>query len=486
MSTGTSVDLPSAAVPASVTSAPVSRPNGGQDLAPSPQGLDLWSNSQKYEATLQEVNKTSSEPKFRDEVAAIEQWFKVLSEAERTASIYTLLLHSNQDQIRFFGCVLQQMIRPEVGNPDNAITEDHTKPKQGIRNTRPPSLNLPLPGSPTTPRFNPLTAAKDGEPLDVGEQDKKTSLNAQSQQSSSADSDVERKANDRPSMTITPLPLKDAQTTDDGIKDPGSADPHGISRLPGIGMMSPYHLNMIANAGLSSEAQLLAVQLVMGGLVQPAKSTAAQTQRQPPHKNLTHLGEAKNWRTPTSAKYPGSALRSSFLRSSALKSAGLKSAGLQSAGLNSSGLDTPNSSASPKIEDFDPEMLNDIPAWLRTLRLHKYTACFDGLPWQELVVLDDATLESKGIIALGARRRLLRTFEHVRKVMGMDSPSSATPTTSSLVSSTLHVDPAETQSTSPRSASKLSVDSPVFIPSIGRVPQTAAPTVSVVPAVESS
>lgn len=61
MSTGTSVDLPSAAVPASVTSAPVSRPNGGQDLAPSPQGLDLWSNSQKYEATLVRLFASSSD-----------------------------------------------------------------------------------------------------------------------------------------------------------------------------------------------------------------------------------------------------------------------------------------------------------------------------------------------------------------------------------------------------------------------------------------
>jgi hypothetical protein len=288
-------------------------------------------------------------------------------------------------------------------------------------------------------------------------------------------------------MNIIPLHLKDAQAADDGIKDLGSADSQDISRLPGIGMMSPYHLNMIANAGLSNEAQLLAVQLVMGGLVQPANSPSPQTQRQSQSRNPTHLGEPKNWRTPTSAKYPGSALRSGGLRSSALKSAGLKSAGLQSAGMNSSGLDTPNSSASPRIEDFDPEMLNDIPAWLRTLRLHKYTACFDGLPWQEMVVLDDSALESRGIVALGARRRLLRTFEHVRKVMGMESPNSATPTTSSLVSGTLPTDQEESQSKTPRSAfvlSKLSVDSPVFVPSIGLVPHTAAPMVSVTPPVE--
>jgi hypothetical protein len=343
---------------------------------------------------------------------------------------------------------------------------------------RPPSLNLPLPGSPTTPRFNPPTASKNAAPLSIGEQDGLANKDAESEKSPAVGSDVQGKAK---SWLRTPLNSKDAQT----LKDPDSADPQGVSRLPGIGMMSPYHLNMIANAGLSTEAQVLAVQLVMGGLVQP-KSPSPQIQRQPGPKRPTHLGEPKNWRTPTSAKYPGSALRGS-LRSSALMSAGLKSAGSQSAGLKSSGLDTPNSTASPRIEDFTPDMLNDIPAWLRSLRLHKYTACFDGLPWQELVILDDSALERRGIPALGARRRLLRTFEHVRKVMEMDSPNSATPTTSSLASSTLYTNSGESQGTTPQSAStlsKLSVDSPIFVPSI-RVPQTAAPTVSVTPPIAS-
>lgn len=470
MSTGASVDM-HVAVPALVTDAQGSRPSGGQDSLTSgspsvAQGLDLWlENFRKYEATLQQVTATSMETKFKAELGTIEQWFKILSEAERTAAIYTLLLHSNQDQIRFFISVLQQMIRPEVVNPSNVTTEDNAKPKQSVRNTRPPSLNLPLPGSPTTPRFNTPTPAKDAARL--SEEDGTGSRNAQSQQS-------DNKANNGPGMNITP------QGAGDGIKEPVGTE-QDISRLPGIGMMSPYHLNMIANAGLSNEAQLLAVQLVMGGLVQPAKSPSPAQRPQP--RPPIQLGEMKNWRTPTSAKYPTSALRSSGLRSSALKSAGLKSAGLQSAGLNSSGLDTPNSTGSPRIEDFDPEMLKDIPGWLRSLRLHKYTACFDGLPWQEMVVLEDSALESRGIVALGARRRLLRTFEHVRKVMGMEDPNSATPTTSTLAPETLPNGPEESQSKTPRSAvalSRLSVDSPVFVPSVGLVPQTAAPAVSTV------
>lgn len=46
---------------------------------------------------------------FKDELSAIEQWFRVLSEAERTAALYALLQQTTQVQIRFFIQVLQQM-----------------------------------------------------------------------------------------------------------------------------------------------------------------------------------------------------------------------------------------------------------------------------------------------------------------------------------------------------------------------------------------
>jgi len=68
---------------------------------------------------------------FKEELSAIEQCektrplfiflfayfcvvgFKVLSEAERTAALYSLLQHSTQVQIRFFITVLQQMARSD-------------------------------------------------------------------------------------------------------------------------------------------------------------------------------------------------------------------------------------------------------------------------------------------------------------------------------------------------------------------------------------
>lgn len=63
----------------------------------------------QYETTLEEMAAATLDQDFKDELSAIEQWFKVLSEAERTAALYALLQQTTQVQIRFFIQVLQQM-----------------------------------------------------------------------------------------------------------------------------------------------------------------------------------------------------------------------------------------------------------------------------------------------------------------------------------------------------------------------------------------
>lgn len=412
---------------------------------PALEGFDRWiKDFHKYESILAEVAKASLDTKFKDELNTIEHWFKVLSEPERTASVYTLLQHSTQDQVLFFMSVLQRMVQPK---PEPVSLDILSKPKLAKLSLRPPSLSIPLLGSPATP--TPLTARSALD--EQGHQANLPNLHDPSRWGSTVN---------------TPLP-----TSVDGIK-PTPAASNATAPIPGLGMMNPYTLNMLANAGLSTEAQLLAVQLIMSGLVQPTGVATTQPQAQAKQKKPSL---ASNWRTPTSARYPASALKSSGLRpTSSLKSAGLKSSGLDSAAL-----------PSPREEDFDPEMLNDIPNWLRSLRLHKYTSCFDGLTWQELVVLDDVSLEAKGVAALGARRRLLRTFEHVRKTMGMEEPNSATPTTSAMPTKLPSEYGRMPQSAAPRS--KLSINSPVFTPTWdSKVPHSAAPNFSSSPLVEAT
>lgn len=61
------------------------------------------------------------------------------------------------------------------------------------------------------------------------------------------------------------------------------------------------------------------------------------------------------------------------------------------------------------------ELLQDVAAWLKVLRLHKYTPNLKDLNWKDLVQLSDEELEKRGVSALGARRKMLKVFESVRE-----------------------------------------------------------------------
>ena len=150
---------------------------------------------------------------------------------------------------------------------------------------------------------------------------------------------------------------------------------------------SPFNMNMLA-MGVSPEVQLLAAQMAASGFGQPGWMGL-----QPQSAGVVN----NNRRGPPSARSLASGLKSA-------SSAGGR--GPDSAGI--------------KEEDVDPALLTDVPAWLRSLRLHKYTPNFEGMKWQDMVVLDEAALEGKGVAALGARRKMLKTFETVRKKMGIE------------------------------------------------------------------
>jgi hypothetical protein len=68
----------------------------------------------------------------------------------------------------------------------------------------------------------------------------------------------------------------------------------------------------------------------------------------------------------------------------------------------------------PPEDPTDPTLLQDIPSWLRSLRLHKYTENLKDMKWTELIELDDKQLEERGVNALGARRKMLKVFEQVK------------------------------------------------------------------------
>ena len=71
-------------------------------------------------------------------------------------------------------------------------------------------------------------------------------------------------------------------------------------------------------------------------------------------------------------------------------------------------------SSKPPEDPTDPTLLQDIPSWLRSLRLHKYTDNLKDMQWTDLIELDDKALEERGVNALGARRKMLKVFEQVK------------------------------------------------------------------------
>ncbi|ODV95251.1 hypothetical protein PACTADRAFT_43133 [Pachysolen tannophilus NRRL Y-2460] len=67
------------------------------------------------------------------------------------------------------------------------------------------------------------------------------------------------------------------------------------------------------------------------------------------------------------------------------------------------------------LEITSLELLNNIPAWLKTLRLHKYTDILSSHDWKKMIYYDDVELERIGISTVGARRKLLKAFAIVKE-----------------------------------------------------------------------
>jgi len=88
-----------------------SQGQGGVDFTdPQDKLAQQWiADIDQYETTLEEMAAATLDQDFKDELSAIEQWFRVLTEAERTAALYALLQQTTQVQVRFFIQVLQQM-----------------------------------------------------------------------------------------------------------------------------------------------------------------------------------------------------------------------------------------------------------------------------------------------------------------------------------------------------------------------------------------
>lgn len=193
-----------------------------------------------------------------------------------------------------------------------------------------------------------------------------------------------------------------------GMPSPGLAG-MGMAGLAGMGQLNPLQMNMLNMAnlsamGLTPDAQLLAAQMAAGGFIPPG---------------LNPFGMAGM------PGQPGMGMRGMGGMGGMNSRSGGRSTGTKSNSGREGGSVQGTSGSKEKEEEVDPALLNDVPAWLRSLRLHKYTPNFEGANWRDMVVMDEAALEAKGVAALGARRKMLKTFEAVRNKMGVEMPAGA-------------------------------------------------------------
>ena len=97
------------------------------------EAIDRWfENIQRYEQMLEEVAAASLDQGFKDELCQINQWLRCRSDAERTATLYTIVQNASQIQIRFLITVLQQLASsnndPYPAGQDTSSCGKHTSP----------------------------------------------------------------------------------------------------------------------------------------------------------------------------------------------------------------------------------------------------------------------------------------------------------------------------------------------------------------------
>ncbi|KAB8074637.1 hypothetical protein BDV29DRAFT_118600 [Aspergillus leporis] len=516
----------------------------------------------QYETTLEEMAAATLDQDFKDELSAIEQWFRVLSEAERTAALYALLQQTTQVQIRFFIQVLQQMAKshpmsgllspanfgekdamsnrlndamsklnvdssrnslgrppPSPGAKRNsgldsstinamfpdaaaAIAKKKAEFTQQTGNAPPSNRNSAVFGDRTS-FVAPTISAPDNSTDNLGQPPvspwaprgpesqppiarPKSSSGQQpmgqfSQSSSGLRSPLPQTATipapeiDAPllspynvgnaswaSMTNTPMTATFAQQQQHQQQQNSQADMVANATAMKLAALSTVN-NRIAlddarkyrrarsndgqgkNAnvnqnmppgGLASPGLPGTNHLVAGQLLNAQQLAALQAQQQaamagrrsrPTSPGIAMQGGSLGPMGFTSPQNNG--FLAAYDPNNALMGNGLSALSIGQFGLGGhEGYLSDHSevargrsprgrrgSSKPPEDPTDPNLLKDIPSWLRSLRLHKYTENLKDLKWTELVELDDKALEERGVNALGARNKMLKVFEQVRE-----------------------------------------------------------------------
>jgi len=368
--------------------------------SPEAEAIDrLFEDLSYYERTLEEMAQAKLDDNFREELKAIEQWFSVLSNCERTTALYSLLQQATPVQIRFFITVLQQMAQKETpGNVDKGHDRDYLYPPKS------PGVN--------GRKFYPRHSA----PIDDG---------------------------------IYHHPHHD---DNHGYMGKRRGSTHSLKGKDEL-MKQKLDLEMTGING--NQGWALNNYVNNQNNLRERTSSLQQQQHHNNHKNSNHINNKRSFNKINSPKSPGfpkplsplitknngndknmppvspggsnkwgsSSNRGGYAHSEYSDvddDANSRRGGSQYHRAGSTAGSTTAGSVSGKDKGKIPdkielELLEDIPTWLRSLRLHKYTPIFESMSWKEMVILNDDELTQKGVAALGARRKLLKVFAMVQE-----------------------------------------------------------------------
>ncbi|CAG8619201.1 16396_t:CDS:2, partial [Dentiscutata heterogama] len=467
----------------------------------------------------------SLDQNFKEELGAIEQWFRVLSEAERTAALYSLLQHSTQVQIRFFITVLQQMARNDPmgallspANPEKDLMQAQLAGAMAKAEVEAKLAGMAL-KSPTSPTYarrlydrhpveflSPEAAIYSDPAAALAQQrarlhqagNRSTSLYSSRPKSMVAENDQsvwtpgsasgsnnnnkDRTSNGRPkSADLSALPWSPASYS---MRSPRpNAFDGELSPLVGGSWASMVSTPVVPMFAENKNKQAADVDMVNKKLANWSVSNSSGNRvvlesdvkkfrrnhgksssgvpatvqeekynnqanivlsmydtdgniRSPQHSPIpSPKSLARQNSRPTSPNpnpnppglYPAWNQNTGGGKNTHLTPPNVGPYGEENGGYHSDHSDASHNNNPPTTtkghgknkkkqndDTVDFNLLQDIPAWLRSLRLHKYTAVFEGMKWQDIIELDDSSLEKKGVAALGARRKMLKEFDKVK------------------------------------------------------------------------
>ncbi|CEP15720.1 hypothetical protein [Parasitella parasitica] len=434
--------------------------------------LSTWyEDLEEYESNLEAMATATLDQTFQDEMQHVNQWFGFLSDAEKTATLYTLLQHSSQVQIRFFIHLLQELRKPK---PNTLNRGSERASALANLNRRQPSIvaqqqqqnvnrhsfamgdtqNLgKLFGTMGTDWFSSddQTQSQHQHQHPLQQPQPRATLNNRSQHQLRPKSVMELGGSGSSvldsAFSNTWLKQRQPSLSNNVIERPRSADISSWA-LPAVSASSnaantsvaswkplqnqhdidihlwkdPMSIDPINSARRSSSA-ITSAAAATAASSNLRKTSFAASQYLNTQSNLSSLNASK----------PGASRSSSFesivandfgygsdQSDASTSSRRFRQTHQQPAHMSaySSGSSASNNKPIPESNNedhVDMDLIKDVPAWFRSMRLHKYNNIFEHMRWQDIIQLDDAALQDKGVAALGARRKMLKVFENVRE-----------------------------------------------------------------------